>query len=280
MTRQRRRGRRRAAAGTTLAAALLTGACAGSPEHPVTSPVVKDVTLVKAGKLVVCTNVPYEPFSFTRKGEVVGFDIAMMDKAAKRLGVEQEVIDIDFDPIRSGAALNSGKCDVAAAGITITEERKKNVSFSDPYFDEALTLMSRKDKPVATLDEARAGNLRVGVLVGTTSMQVAVDKGIEPQEYKDSGKQLIALQSGRVDVIVQDLPVVATWLKKPELAGRYVSGETISTGAHYGFVVKKKGSEHLLKTLNEVIAEAKRDGSYDRLHQRWLGVPARHGATS
>ncbi|MFC9126385.1 ABC transporter substrate-binding protein [Streptomyces sp. NPDC057099] len=271
--------RRRAVGGAMLSVALLTASCGGTATEKAASPLVKNVTLVKAGKIVVCTNVPYEPFSFTRDGKVVGFDISLMDKVAERLGVKQEIVDIDFDPIRSGAALNSGRCDVAAAGITITEERRKNVAFSDSYFDEALSLMSPEDKPVATLDEAEAGQLRVGVLTGTTSMKAAVDKGIEPQEYKDSGKQLTALRSGSVDVIVQDLPVVTSWLKKPELAGKFTAGEPISTGAHYGFVVKKKGSEHLLKVLNEVIAEAKRDGSYARLHQKWLGVPPEQSAT-
>lgn len=280
MTASRHGERRWAAGGAMLSVALLTASCGEGASEKAVSPLVKNVTLVKSGKIVVCTNVPYEPFSFTRNGEVVGFDIALMDMVARRLGVKQEIVDIDFDPIRSGAALNSGKCDVAAAGITITEERRKNVAFSDSYFDEALSLMSPEGKPVATLDEARAGKKRVGVLTGTTSMKAAVDEGIEPQEYKDSGKQLTALRSGSVDVIVQDLPVVTSWLKKPELAGKFTAGQPISTGAHYGFVVKKKGSEHLLKVINEVIADAKQDGSYARLHQKWLGVPPEQSATS
>ncbi|MFF7790479.1 transporter substrate-binding domain-containing protein [Streptomyces sp. NPDC007991] len=275
-----RRGRRCRAIGGAMTVALLTASCGGQGAEKAASPLVKNVSLVKSGTFVVCTNVPYEPFSFTRNGKVVGFDIALMDKVAQRLGVKQEIVDIDFDPIRSGAALNSGRCDVAAAGITITAERRKNVAFSDSYFDEALSLMSPAGKPVATLDEARAGKLRVGVLTGTTSMKAAVDEGIEPQEYKDSGKQLTALRSGSVDVIVQDLPVVTSWLKKPELAGKFTAGQPISTGAHYGFVVKKKGSEGLLKVINDVIADAKQDGSYARLHQKWLGVPPEPSTTS
>ncbi|MFF8946804.1 ABC transporter substrate-binding protein [Streptomyces sp. NPDC014864] len=280
MTASRPRRRRLAVGGAALGVALLTASCGGASSQKATSPRVKNVTLVRSGKIVVCTNVPYEPFSFTRNGKVVGFDIALMDKVAARLGVRQEIVDIDFDPIRSGAALNSGKCDVAAAGITITEERRKNVAFSNPYFDEALTLMSPRGKPVATLEQARKGKLRVGVLTGTTSMKAAVDAGIEPQEYKDSGKQLTALRSGSVDVIVQDLPVVTSWLRKPELAGKFTAGQSIATGAHYGFVAKKKGSEHLLGVINEVIAAAKKDGSYARLHQQWLGVPPEQSTTS
>ncbi|MDQ0752812.1 polar amino acid transport system substrate-binding protein [Streptomyces africanus] len=276
----RHRRRCRAVGGAMVPVALLIASCGGQGAEKAASPLVKNVTLVKSGKFVVCTNVPYEPFSFTRNGKVVGFDIALMDKVSQRLGVKQEIVDIDFDPIRSGAALNSGRCDVAAAGITITQERRKNVAFSDSYFDEALSLMSPAGKPVATLDEARAGKLRVGVLTGTTSMKAAVDEGIEPQEYKDSGKQLTALRSGSVDVIVQDLPVVTSWLKKPELAGKFTAGQPISTGAHYGFVVKKKGSEDLLKVINDVIADAKQDGSYARLHQKWLGVAPEHSTTS
>lgn len=101
-----------------LSVALLTASCGEGAAYKAVSPRVKNVTLVKSGKIVVCTNVPYEPFSFTRNGEVVGFDIALMDKVARRLGVKQEIVDIDFDPIRSGAALNSGRCDVAAASTS------------------------------------------------------------------------------------------------------------------------------------------------------------------
>ena len=90
------------------------------------------MTLVKSGVLTTCTHLPYAPFqSKDASGKVVGFDVALIDLVAEKLGVTQEIVDTPFEGIKSGADLNAGKCDVAAAGMTITEERKKVLDFSD-----------------------------------------------------------------------------------------------------------------------------------------------------
>lgn len=100
--------------------------------------------LVEAGKIKTCTSLPYPPFQDKKGDDIVGFDVELIDLVAKRLGVEQEIVDISFDSIKSGAALNAKKCDVAAAGMTITDERKENLGFSNPYFDEVLAFVTKK----------------------------------------------------------------------------------------------------------------------------------------
>lgn len=126
------------------------------------------VPLVNAGKLLVCTNVPFEPFQFNQDRKVVGFDVDIVDLAAAKLGVTQEIVIIDFAVIKSGAALNSGRCDLAAAGMTITEERQKNLDFSIPYFEANQALMTKKGRGVASLDDVKAKGLRLGVVAATT----------------------------------------------------------------------------------------------------------------
>lgn len=115
-----------------------------------------DVKLVKDGLLTVCTSLPFPPFQDRKKGEdeVKGFDVDIMDIVAKKLGVKQEILDIKFELYEGGAALNTNKCDVAAAGMTITEERKKNIGFSNPYFDETIAFVTKKGAGVKLDDLA------------------------------------------------------------------------------------------------------------------------------
>jgi polar amino acid transport system substrate-binding protein len=99
------------------------------------------VDLVNSGQLTTCTHLPYRPFQFEQGGEIVGFDVDMIDLVAKRLGVEQAIIDTPFEGIQSGEDLNARKCDIAAAAMTITPEREEKIAFSDPYFDANQALL-------------------------------------------------------------------------------------------------------------------------------------------
>jgi polar amino acid transport system substrate-binding protein len=133
-----------------VSAAFLLTACGGgsdtgatSTSAPAGSASASGIKLINPGKLTTCTNLPYEPFQFKQGDKVVGFDVDIVDLAAKKLGVTQDIVDIDFAVIKSGAALNAGKCDVAAAGMTITPERQQNIDFSDPYFDATQALLAK-----------------------------------------------------------------------------------------------------------------------------------------
>ena len=89
------------------------------------------VTLIASGKITTCTHLPYAPFqSNDDQGKTIGFDVDMIDLVAKKLGVEQTIVDTPFEGIKSGQDLSTGKCDIAAAGMTITDERKKAILFS------------------------------------------------------------------------------------------------------------------------------------------------------
>jgi len=263
-----------ALAAVALAAATGLSACGGeSGDGQVTTaqPSSGGVALVSPGKLITCTNVPYEPFQFNQGGKVVGFDVDIVDLVAKKLGVTQEILDIDFAVIKSGAALNAGRCDVAAAGMTITEERKQNLDFSVPYFDATQALLAKKGTGVTSLADVKAKNLKLGAQASTTGLDYVRSQGFDPVEYADSPKELFALQAGQVDVIVQDLPVVLTWLKKPEVAERFELVASLDTGEQYG-IGMKKGNTALLQVVNETIEAAKQDGTYDNIYKKWFGT--------
>lgn len=263
---------------TTTAVALTAGlaltACGGDGEtNPTNTPGAggSNVDLVKEGKITTCTSLPYPPFQFDDGGKVVGFDVDMVDLVAEKLGVEQEIVDVKFDVIKSGAALNADNCDIAAAGMTITEERKANLDFSVPYFDEVIALMVGKGSGVKSLDDVKSKNLKLGVQAGTTSLDTATAQGFTPTEFDDAGKQLLALQSGQIDVILQDLPVVNDWLKRSDIAEKFELATEIKTGAQYGFGLKKGGNAELLKTVDETIKAALEDGTWNELYTKWIG---------
>src|SRR3712207_3105374 len=125
---------------------LATGACATD-----TQTTESGAKVIKSGKLTVCTSLPYKPFEFKQGGEIVGFDMDLMKKVAEANDLEMEITVTGFEGIQSGQALNSGTCDIAAAGMTITPEREKAIDFSDPYFDASQALLT-KDESLDSLE--------------------------------------------------------------------------------------------------------------------------------
>ncbi|MEV0621194.1 ABC transporter substrate-binding protein [Nonomuraea sp. NPDC050404] len=273
----RPQGRRGYAAGAiALAAALTLTACgseSGTDSGTTSATAAGGAQLVQPGKLTVCTNIPYEPFQFKDEtGKIVGFDVDIVDLAAKKLGVTQNIVDIDFAVIKSGAAMAAKKCDVAAAGMTITDERKKNIDFSEPYFDATQALLAKKGTGAKSLADVKSKGLKLGGQASTTGLEYVKKNGFpDVTEYADSAKELLALQAGQADVIVQDLPVVLTWLKKPEVAEKFELITSLDTGEQYGIGLKKGADPVLLKTINEEIAKAKQDGTYEKIYVKWFG---------
>ena len=226
-------------------------------------------TLVKAGQLTTCTHLPYPPFQYERDNQVVGFDVDMIDLVATALKVKQVVVDTPFETIKTGADLNAGKCDVAAAGMTITAERKQNLDFSAPYFDATQALLAKKGSGITSLEAAKGK--KFGSQASTTGEDYVRSKGFDPVSFETSEAELNGLKSGQVAVIVQDLPVVSGWLKDPANANLEIVAN-LDTGEQYGFAVKKNGSPELLAAINAAIAKARADGTYDKLYAKWIGV--------
>ncbi|MFG2332458.1 ABC transporter substrate-binding protein [Streptomyces sp. NPDC048604] len=238
---------------------------------------VKGAKLVKAGQLTTCTHLPYAPFQSEQDGKVVGFDVSMVDLVAGDLGLKQVVVDKSFETIKTGADLNAGVCDVAAAGMTITDERKKNLDFSVPYFDATQALLARKGVKAATVEDIVAQKLKLGSQSSTTGEDFAREHGADPQSFESSDAELNGLRTGQVDVIVQDYPVVQNWLKDPANAGKFEIVGNLDTGEQYGFAVKKGGNPELLKLIDKAITDAKADGTYKKLYEQWIG-PMPNGA--
>ena len=248
---------------------LAAGCGSGSSSGPATT--AGGVKLVAAGKLTTCTHLPYAPFQFSEGGKVVGFDIDMMDLVAKKLGVTQTVVDTPFEGIKSGQDLNTGKCDIAAAGMTIKPERAKVIDFSVPYFNATQAMLIKKGAGYVSLESLKGKKL--GVQSGTTGKDYVASKnpaGVTVTEFEDLATLQQALATDQIQGAVDDLPVWTDYIKKNP--GKFEIGAEFNTGEQYGFGVKKGGNPVLLKTVNEVITAAKTDGTYNTIYEKWFGT--------
>ena len=261
-------GWRSVAAAMLGVAALAVAGCGDSEEQAGAPEGGPD--LVDSGKLTTCTHLPYKPFQFEQGGKVVGFDVDMIDLVAKRLAVTQEIFDTPFEGIQSGESLNARQCDLAAAAMTITQERKQKILFSDPYFNADQALLVKKGSGVSSFDQLK-GKL-LGVQTATTGKMYAeknaVPKGVKLKDYEDLALELKAVQTGAVAGAINDIPVLLDFAKKNadvEVAA------TFKTGEQYGFGMKL-GNQALAKVVNEVIAQAKQDGTYNQIYRKWFGV--------
>jgi polar amino acid transport system substrate-binding protein len=269
-----------AVAGIGLAAGMLAlVGCSSGPAPTSTTSATAGagggVSLVQAGKLTVCTHLPYAPFqSNDDSGKAVGFDVDMMNLVAKKIGVEQAIVDTPFEGIKSGQDMKVGKCDIAAAGMTITPERQKAILFSEPYFDATQALLVKTGSPITSL--AALKGKKLGVQSSTTGMDYAekhkADCGCSLVEFQDLASETEALKSGQVDAAMNDLPVWSQAMKTNP--GAVKVSTQFNTGEQYGFGMKL-GNTALKTVVDQVITQSRSDGTYKQLYQKWIGtVPA------
>ncbi|MCX4991816.1 MULTISPECIES: transporter substrate-binding domain-containing protein [unclassified Streptomyces] len=264
-------GRRtRILAATTATAGLLLVAGCSSDDGGGKTTASGGVPLVKSGQLTTCTHLPYPPFQSEIDGKVQGFDVSLIDLVAKDLGVKQAIVDTPFENFKTGAFLNSEQCDLAAAGMTITEERKKNVDFSDPYFDATQAVLVDKKSGINSLADVKAKGKKLGAQAQTTGEDYAKQQGFDPVSFESSDAVLSGLRSGQVQAVVIDYPVVQGWLKDKANADAFEVADNINTGEQYGFTVKK-GNTKLVDAINKALADAKADGTYKKLYEQWIG---------
>ena len=249
-----------------FALTLTLGGCAAGGDK---TEVSGGVQIVKEGKLTVCTHLPYKPFQYNEGGKIVGFDVDMMDLVATQLDLKQSIFDTPFEGIESGQSLNTGKCDVAAAGMTITKDRQKVLDFSEPYFEATQALLVKKGSPIKGLDDL-AGKT-VGVQLGTTGadyVRANAPKSAKIKEFEDLALLTTAVKTGQTDAGVNDNGVLFDYAKtNPDTA---VATE-FDTGEQYGFAVAKGKNDKLLAKVDDVIATAKKDGTYDKLYKKYFG---------
>lgn len=224
-----------------------------------------ELTLVNDGVLTVCTDAPYPPMEYEEDGEFTGFDIELMRAIAQQMGLDGiEVVNSGFEPITSGAVFASNQCDVAAASITITEEREENVDFTDPYFQADQSLLVKTDSDFSSLEDL-AGE-RLGVQAGTTGEAYAQENKPESTEivsFDNPGDIFSALEAGDIAGVLQDI-VVNQGRTFEDDSVEVV--ETYPTDEQYGFATAEEGGDDVLDAINDALSTVRDDGTYDDIY--------------
>src|SRR4051812_32776440 len=263
------------AAASVAALALTLTACGGDSGSSGAESKAKaeGISLVRPDKLTVCTHLPYKPFQFKEGNKVVGFDVDMLDMVAKDLGVEQDVVNIEWSQVTSGAAFQAKKCDMGMGAMTITTKRKEAIGITNPYMDATQVLLVKKGAPYKSLEDLKGK--KVGVQADTTGKDYADEQakkfGFQVVVFNDLTLQTNNVKSGRVDAGINDNGVLYPFVS--ENPDTEVVAE-FHTGEQYGFAAKKDdpSGTKLISKFNELLAKAKSDGTYNATFKKWFGV--------
>ena len=226
------------------------------------------------GVLTVGSDIPFPPFEdFDDAGNVVGFDAALIDEMAGRLGLTVEWVDTDFDTIFTQLA--TGRFDVVASATTITPERAQQVSFTMPYYNAQHALTVNTDvtpglRSTASLGEGHS----VAVQTGTTGADWAAEnlgpQGVDVREFPEAPDTYNALEAGQVDGVIFDEPSAVE--ESANRAGLEVV-EVIATNELYGFGVDPARAE-LLSQVDAALQAMIDDGTYQTIYDMWFDAPA------
>lgn len=243
---------------------LLLAACGSSDESSGSGGETKEEKVYKVG-----IDTTYPPFEFEEGGEYKGIDIDIINEIAKNEGFKIELNPMDFGGIIQ--AMQAGELDVAIAGMSITDERKKVVDFSDPYFDAGLTLVVKKGTTaIKTLDDLKGKT--VAVKKGTTgaafATEKAKEKGYKVVQFNDSPAMFQEVSNGNADVLLEDYPVIAYAIAQKDL-GLEIVGDRLN-GDQYGIAVLKGENQELLKKINNGLQELRDSGKYDEILKKYL----------
>lgn len=219
-----------------------------------------------ADGLTVCTNSPYPPFEFDRDGEIVGYDMALADEIAADMGVQKSVVQANFETLESGAALETGQCDVAIAGITITDERRTAMDFSAPYFNDELALLTTTGSGPAGFDEL--DGVAVGVQQGTSGEDHATEQGWAVQQFEDVELMFQSLETDGVEAVVGN--VSALGARTADSPGLEVVA-TLDNGEELGVAVRK-GNTEMLEQVDRTLERIRGDGTLERMRADWMGL--------
>ncbi len=220
----------------------------------------------EAGEVVMGTNADFPPFEFrNEQNEVDGFDVDIAKAVAGKLGKELVIEDMEFGGLTQ--ALNSKRIDMAIAGMTITEERKKEVNFSEPYYNAGQTVVVLEDETEIKGVDDLEGKI-IAVQLGTTGDMEAHDRFPKEniRQYNKINEGFLDLANGRVDAIIIDVPVADRYI---EIKGGCKTVGGVFTEELFGIAVNKDNTE-LLEEINKVLMELKESGQYGELINKWF----------
>ena len=215
--------------------------------------------------LVMATNAEFPPYEFHEGDDVVGIDADIARAIGEEMGMEVKIEDMAFDSIIP--AVTSGKADFGAAGMTVTEDRKKNVDFTDTYATATQVIIVKEGSDIAGPDDLTGK--KIGVQLGATGDIYADDiEDAKVERYNKGFEAVQALTQDKIDAVVIDGEPAKEFVAEAD--GLKILDEAF-TEEEYAIAVAKDNDD-LLKKMNEALASLKESGKIDEIVAKYISA--------
>lgn len=219
-------------------------------------------------KLVVATDTAFVPFEFKQNGKYVGFDIELWEAIAKQLNLEYTLKPMDFGGIIP--ALQTKNVDVALAGITITEERKRAIDFSDGYYKSGLSVMvSSNNTDIKSVSDLKGKVVAVKSGTGSVDYAKANIKTKDLRQFPNIDNAYMELGTRRADAVLHDTPNILYFINTAGKERFKTVGDSLE--AQYYGIAFPKGSNELREKVNGALKTLHDNGTYNRIYKKWFG---------
>lgn len=245
-------------------------------------------------QLVMATNAAFPPYEYKEGDKIVGIDAEVAEAIAKKLDMELVIEDVDFGAVLTGVA--EGKYDIGLAGITVTEDRKKTMDFSESYATGIQVIIVKDGSSIKSLDDLftfnadgdpvalKNTNIKIGVQENTTGDIYSSDaienwgfndlnedgsiKTDRVERYKTGAEAVSALKTDKIDCVIIDNEPAKSFVAA-NTGIHILEGENEYAVEDYAICVKK-GNKDLLDKINKALAELKADGTIDKIVNKYI----------
>ncbi len=218
-------------------------------------------------KIKIGTDATFPPFELVdeQTKQLTGFDVELMKAVAQKAGLDVDFVNVGFDPLLAGVA--QCQYDGAIAAVTITDERKQQMAFSNPYFEAGQVVVVKKDNDTIKTKDDLAGKT-AGSQIGTTgAIEIGKVPNAKLKTYDSFDLAFQDLINGQIDAVVADNPLALGYVGKN--ADKIKVTGPVFTSENYGIAVCNKKAD-LVAKLNQGIDAVKADGTLDKLVQKWI----------
>jgi polar amino acid transport system substrate-binding protein len=260
-----------------LLALAITGCTSTAPDEPEedVAPANKLEQIKQTGYIVMYTNAEFPPYEYLEGNEIVGVDIEIGRAIAAEIGVELEIVNADFGGLV--ASIASGKGDMGISGITVTEDRKRDVDFSTPYVDSVQYLIIPEGSEISFVEDLAAKI--IGVQTGTTGSMLVEDEinigvlkeaGAELKQYTSAPIAMQDLLNGRLDaVVIDELVAISLANENPGYSAKPFIYSTGTPMTEQFAVAVDRGNPELLAVIDKVVSGMVEDGLIEQYIQEY-----------
>ncbi|MBQ0987276.1 ABC transporter substrate-binding protein [Streptomyces sp. F63] len=254
--------------GSLMVALAATGCGSGDSGSGSESAADREYRLVEDGKLTFAMSGQYRPFNyFEDDGKLAGFDVDLGKELAKRLDLKPNPVTGPFNSLVAG--LKAKRYDLIVGSMSATDERKKQVDFTDEYYLSGAQLFVGKDSSVMSIDDLK--DAKVGVVLGTTFEDYAKKQpGVaEVKTYSSDNEALTELGNGRIDAAITTKLLGLYQIKQTGIDIRPAGAILFPDPAS---IASQKGNPKLTAEVDKALEEIRNDGTYAKLSEKWFGV--------